>query len=598
MVRSVARPYHPLFSSPDRLQLPVQLAQLNQYWRLFYNVDPVIGGVIDMHAEMPFSNAYLIMDSAGDSSKEILHAYEDMLNETELLSWLPRIAKEYFIIGEVFPYCFWDEEVGIWSHIVLHNPDYVEVIGSPLVDDEPILTLRPTQELRRLLQSRDPRYVRLRQKIPPKVLTLISNGRNIPLDSLNASHLKRAAFPYDIRGTSILGRLFRILMYEDAVFNGQIQQAQRHALPLRVFKLGDPNTGWIPTPKNQEDFAQLLAEIEADPMAALIYSYGLQVEYHGMEGKQLKITQEWEIIERAKLIALGVSKAFLHGEVTYASANAGLQVLMMRYRTLRDMILNDWIYKKVFATMAEIRGFYREVRRSDDVIFPDRYPTDFERRGNYLRERLQEIREYDDEDRRAYEYAKIRDDIMEYNAESNKRYIQMHRSGAKMRSRISKNNKYLLYPRLQFEKRLDIRQDENIISLWKEMADKGWVSPRTIVQGSGLDFDAEQSSIGQDAAKLVKNKLIMQSFGVGQEQTPPPLFGGPPSGGEIGGGIPPLAPYEPTAPGAAGGETGPASATVHVDRRKITAETLPDFIKKEIDILMRSSDSIDLFIRG
>lgn len=592
VIRTIAKPYHPLFSSPDRLQLPVQLAQLNQYWRLFYNVDPIIGGVIDMHAEMPFSNAYLTMENSGDTSKEILHAYEDMLNETELLSWLPRIVREYFIIGEVFPFCFWDDDEGIWSHIVLHNPDYVEVVSSPLVDDEPILTLRPTQDLRRLVQSKDPRYVRLRQKIPPKILAQISSGRNIPLDSLNASHIKRAAFPYDIRGTSILNRLFRILMYEDAVFQGQIQQAQRHALPLRVFKLGDPQTGWMPTPQNQADFAELLAEIEVDPLAALIYSYGLQVEYHGIEGKQLKITQEWDIIERAKLIALGVSKAFLHGEVTYASANAGLQVLMLRYRTLRDMLLNDWIYKKVFATMAEIRGFYRSTKRTDEDVFPDRYPEDLERQGKYLRDRLAEIREYSDDERRAYEYMQIRPRIEQYNQNVNRRYIEMRKEGASRRSRIAKN-KYLLYPRLQFEKRLDVRQDDNILSIWRELADKGWVSPRSVVQGAGLDFDAEMSMILQDTPKMIKNKVLMDMAGVGGEKD---QLSGFPAGG-----IPPIGMAEPGAPGSAEvpPPEGPApAASVRSEHRRITASALPEFIQRELEVLMNTPDSVDLFIRG
>jgi len=602
VVRSIARPYHPLFSSPDRLQLPVQLAQLNQYWRLFYNLDPVIGGVIDMHSEMPFSNAYLIMDESGDNSKEILEAYEDMMTQTELLSWLPRITKEYFIIGEVFPFLFWDKEEGIWSHITVHNPDYVEVVDSPLVNDEAILTLRPSQEMRRILQSTDPRYIRLRQSLPPEMLALLSTGKNIPLDPLNASHIRRLAAPYDVRGTSIMGRMFRILMYEDAVFNAQIQQAQRHALPLRVFKIGDQNTGWWPTDKNMSDFAELLAEVEVDPLAALIYSHALQVEYHGIEGKQLKITQEWDIIERAKLIALGVSKAFLHGEVTYASANAGLQVLMMRYRTLRDMLLNDWIYKKVFATMAELRGFYRTQKKTDpDDVLPETRDPSQEARAERLRARLQDIREIEDPDKQAYEYLRLRPEIIAHNVEASRRYIPMHRTASR-RSRLKKD-KHLLYPRLQFEKRLDVRQDENILNLWVQLANMGWVSPRTVVQGAGLDFDIEQSAVSSDAKTIAENQLYMQSLGIGEGGEGGPIAGGPsmpplglmgempvgemasPGGGEAG------------APGSAGGETGPASAAFSPQHRKIVGK-LPYEVKKEIEKLVTSHESIDLFVRG
>jgi hypothetical protein len=603
VIRTVARPYHPLFSSPDRLQLPVQLAQLNQYWRLFYNVDPVIGGVIDMHAEMPFSNASLIMDQVGDNSKEILHAFEDMMTETELLSWLPRIAKEYHIIGEVFPYMFWDQDEGIWSHITIHNPDYVEVVDSPLIDDDPILTLRPSQDMRKILQSTDPRYIRLRQKLPAEIVTMLAGGKNLPLDPLNASHIKRLAFPYDIRGTSIMGRMFRVLMYEDAVFNGQIQQAQRHALPLRVFKLGDPNSGWMPTPSNQEDFAQLLAEVEVDPLAAIIYSYALQVEYHGIEGKQLKITQEWDVIERAKLVALGVSKAFLHGEVTYASANAGLQVLMMRYRTFRDMLLNDWIYKKVFATMSELRGFYRDPKKSDpESALPETRDPQLEKQTMFLRDRLMQIKSMKDPDEQAYEYVKLKPILDAHNAATHRRYIPMNRVAGAQRSKVKKK-KHLLYPQLQFEKRLDVRQDENILNLWIQMASMGWVSPRTIVQGAGLDYDSEMATIGQDAAQIMRNQLLMQSLG-GGEGGPGGGGGGSPMGGigigpDATTGLGPEGGEGKGAPGSAGGETGPGSkATVKSQQRKITAAGLPPDIRGEIEALVKDDGNVEIFVKG
>lgn len=607
VIRTQARPYHPLFSSPDRLQLPVQLAQLNQYWRLFYNVDPVIGGVMDMHSEMPFSGAWLSLEDAGKDSKTILHAYEDMLNETELLSWLPRITKEYYIIGEVFPYLFWDDDEGIWSHITIHNPDYVEVVDSPLIDDDPILTLRPSQDMRRILQSTDPRYIRLRQKLPPEIVAMLAGGKNLPLDPLNASHIKRTAFPYDIRGTSIMGRMFRILMYEDGVFNGQIQQAQRHALPLRVFKLGDPNTGWIPSPQNQEDFATLLAEVEVDPLAAIIYHYGLQVEYHGIEGKQLKITQEWDIIERAKLVALGVSKAFLHGEVTYASANAGLQVLMMRYRALRDMLLQDFVYKKVFATMAELNGFYRDPKKSDpESSLPESRDPQMEKQTMLLQDQLRVIKALKDPDEQAYHYVKLKPIIDAHNEacrRANGRvFVDMRRTAGMQRSKV-KRKKHLLFPTLNFEKRLDVRQDENILNFWMQLVGMGAVSPRTVVQGAGLDYDNEMSTIGQDAAQIARNQLLMQSLGVGEEGGPGGggggggiLPGGMGIGDEAGGGMGPEG-GEGSAPGMGGGESAP-KATARPRQRRITAADLPPHIAKEIDTLMRDDNSVEFFVQA
>lgn len=599
--RAVAKPYHPLFSSPDRLQLPSQAAQLNQYWRMFYQMDPVIGGAIDLHGDMPWSAANIMMDQSGGNSKEILEAYEDMLTETELITILPRMTREFFIIGEVFPYMHWDEDEGIFTHITMHNPDYVEVIDSPLVDDDPILTLRPSQEMRRMMQSQDPRYIQLRHKLPTDILALMVNGKNIPLDPINASHIARRSFPYDIRGTSIMSRMFRILMYEDAVFNGQIQQATRHALPLRIFKIGDPATGFVPPPEEEERFANLLAEAEVDPLSAIIYHHALQVEYHGIEGKQLRITQEWDVIERAKLIALGVNRSFLHGETSYASANAGLQVLMMRYRTLRDMFLADWVYKRVFATMAELRGFYREVKKSDQLVDEPTLDKGMERKTEYLRECLKKVAEIEDPQQQAYEYMRLQPLVEEVNQAKSviSRHIPMTRQAGMIRSKVKKK-KVLLYPQLVFDKRLDVRQDENILRLWTEMAEKGWVSPRTVVHGAGLDFDTEQTSFAADASKLMRNKILTQA-----------LSPDGPTGGGMGGGIgiPAMGAGEGEGmgtPSGAGDEAGegagaPGSgnaAYVKSQNRVITAEHvkhMPSDVREDFRTITGLESQTDLF---
>lgn len=596
VVRALAKPFHPLFSSPDRLQLPVQLAQMNQYWRLYYNMDPIIGGAIDMQAEMPWSGAELSIEDPGGQSKEIVHAYEDMLNETDLLSWLPKLTREYYVIGEVFPYAFWNDDDGIFDHITLYNPDYMEVVDSPLVADEPILTLRPSADMKRLMQSNDPRYVKLRQKVPPEILNMLAAGRNIPLDPIQISHVARKAFPYDIRGVSILARLFRILMYEDAVFQGQIQQAQRHALPLRVFKIGDQQRGWIPGKGELEEFIQMLAEAENDPLAAITYHYGLQVEYHGMEGKQLKLTQEWDIIERAKLIALGVNKAFIHGEVTYASANAGLQVLMMRCRALRDMVMSDWVYKKLFAVMADLRGFTRTIRKSDDAEPETRNPA-MDRKTEVVRDQLRKIAELKDPNEQIREITALQGALTEVNQHSYKVEIAMQKHGGTMRSKVNRSKK-LLYPKLQFQKRLDVRQDDNVLRMWADMVEKGYVSPRSLVQGAGLDFDTEMASIAKDAGQVAKAKILMSVLEQGSK-APGGLAGatgigsglvsgeGDASalegeGGEAGEGA--------GAPGSAGGDTGPAAAASTKRQRRVLGK-LPPAIRADIRAIERESDA-------
>jgi hypothetical protein len=85
----------------------------------------------------------------------------------------------------------------------------------------------------------------------------------------------------------------------------------------------------------------------------------------GNTDRMMTINREWEIIERIKLVALGISKSFLHGEVTYASAATGLQVFLQRLKALRNFFEQKWIIPKFFLPLAEINGW---VKRSPAEI--------------------------------------------------------------------------------------------------------------------------------------------------------------------------------------------------------------------------------------
>jgi len=47
---------------------------------------------------------------------------------------------------------------------------------------------------------------------------------------------------------------------------------------LYIFKLGDKDLGWVPSRDDAEEFAKLLAAVDADPGAAVIYQQGLTIE--------------------------------------------------------------------------------------------------------------------------------------------------------------------------------------------------------------------------------------------------------------------------------------------------------------------------------
>jgi hypothetical protein len=350
------RPYQPEYESPDRQNYPVHRILANRYFRLFWKLDPVIGNCIEMYSDLPWGNFELTGEGV---TGEIKDRYEHMCEVTKLRSMLPYFIREYLIVGECAPHLFFDDSEGIWTYIALHNPDQLEVIDSPFIRMDPIVEFVPDDKLRQVLTSNHPMLKNVREQMPDEVLSRLMSRQNIPLSPLNFTFIPRKLHPYDTRGTSLLSRMWRILMYEDAIFNASIATARRHAGPLKIAKLGDAATGYIPPPDQERRLLELLAQAELDVNAWLVYHYAINFEMVGTTDRIMSIDKHWELIERVKLVAMGVSKAFLHGEVTYASAASGLTVFLQRLKALRDFFESEWIYPKFFKTVAKINNWVK-----------------------------------------------------------------------------------------------------------------------------------------------------------------------------------------------------------------------------------------------
>ena len=350
------RPYQPEFESPDRQQYPVHRILANRYWRMFYKLDPVIGTGIDLFSELPWSG----FDLAGEGVEgEVRETLEDMVEETEIRSILPYIVREFLVVGEACPHLFYDDAKGMWTHIAMHNPDQLDVIYAPFIKMEPVVEFVPDDRLRKVMTSNHEMLKAVRRSMPPELVSRLQARQNIPLSPVNFTFLPRRLHPYDVRGTSLLSRMWRILMLEDGIFNATLATARRHAGPLKIAKLGDAATGWIPGPDQERRLLQLLAQAELDVHAWLVYHYGINFELVGTTERVMTIDRQWDLIERVKLVALGINKSFLHGEVTYASAASGLTVFLQRLRALREYFETKWIIPKFFAPVAEMNGWVK-----------------------------------------------------------------------------------------------------------------------------------------------------------------------------------------------------------------------------------------------
>ena len=347
--------YHPLFQSTNML-LPRDRRERNEWCRHFYRTEPIVATSLDLHTEFPISDFNNVCHDPYVKKFFDYMAFDKL----DIINLLLDIGLEYWKIGDVFPFGQLNESEGMWEKFVILNPDYVDVQSSVLAE-EPIIELIPDAQIISIVNS-GPRgeWGEIYNQMPDEVIRQVKMGRNIRLDNRLVFHLAHKASQYETWGTPIMMRCFKTLIYKDKLRQAQDAIANRHIMPLRVAKIGQPGEP-MPTQTDLENFRDTLLQADEDPSFFIVYHYGLQFEYIGSSGRILPLNQEFDFIQHELMNGLGINQAMLNGEgPTYANAQVGFDVLARRYMSYR-LRLESWIRNKVYKPIAEIQGFYRPV---------------------------------------------------------------------------------------------------------------------------------------------------------------------------------------------------------------------------------------------
>ena len=274
--------YDPRYTATS-MYMPRSSKDKNMWNRWFYDHDPLIGAVLDLHAELPHSQAEFLTDDP------IINRHiNECIDRVNLFAQMPQIDLEFQKIGEVFIHTPWNEKLMMWEDVIIHNPDYIEVTFSPFAERESLIELIPSDELKKIIYSTKPEDQALKRRIPKEIMKRVLTGKNILLNNKEITHIARKSNPYDERGSSILQRIYRDLMLEDKYREFQQTSVDSLMYPLKIFKLGDKQKGWIPNKEHQESLAQMLSQANMDPNFSLIYHYGLETEVFSVVDKLMK----------------------------------------------------------------------------------------------------------------------------------------------------------------------------------------------------------------------------------------------------------------------------------------------------------------------
>ena len=311
------------------------------------------------NSEFPLSDFQLQCEDP-----EIQQYYNDFKDRVDLVNLCRQMLLEFHLLGEADTYGNCDYNNFEWSDFVQIPPENIDVYGS-YISSEQMCFLKPDPNLRDKLSKVNIPDKALTKLWDPGYIADLKENKPHLLDNRRLIRFVRNPNKYTLRGVSLCWRVLHDVLYELKLKMLQLTKADRGMFPLKLFKLGSPEKGWIPSKRHFDEFRRQLIAAANDPDFNIIYHFGVNVEYLGVTDKWADLTSEFEAIEKRIMLGMFANEAVLSGtDTTYASGAVSVRVLMQKYLAIRTLLERALIYK-IFLPLARARGF---VRRSKAEI--------------------------------------------------------------------------------------------------------------------------------------------------------------------------------------------------------------------------------------
>lgn len=354
--------YSPLWLNSN-LNLPRDRATINSWLRSFYALAPFVQNAINLHSTYPISKLTIRCPN-----RKVENFFNAMIENIDLLNICIQVAQEYWLLGETFVYGELDQTNAVWSRLVIQNPDYI-VVKKSVIASEPLIMLRPDDNLRRLVYSNKPADIEQRSQLNESIIEHVKRGENIPLDNFYVSHLARRISPYEVRGTGLPVSCFRQLMLFDQLREAKFAQAANMINPLTLIKVGSAD--YKPQPADLEIWRNAFAEAQYDQDFKIFTHEAVTVERVGYNSAIIDISGDITQLLKEIFMGLMVPQVLMDGggDITYSNGGVSLDILRQRYMAFRNMMSN-WLKQKIFAPISKLNEFYEYEDGEKKLITP------------------------------------------------------------------------------------------------------------------------------------------------------------------------------------------------------------------------------------
>ena len=350
--RMAMAPFNPFIQNLD---IPQDYALRNVYKRHFFKTNPIVGNAIELHSEFALSDFHL--EHEDEAIEEFLN---DMLHEAGFLEMLLMASVEYWLIGELNWFSFFDspDNPSCYTGFCLLDPNKLSIINTPFVQghykEEARLQISGTFETIVKNGPNNAETGMIYRHLPKDMVTYCLKKQPMPLSPLQYSRMKRNNY-FSIRGESILERIFPLLLYKDKLRAAQIAIADRYVTPTEIFKVGE--TG---EPADNAELEALREAIQAtyfDYQKLIIWHHALQYECVGPQDKIPALWTELDNIDNEVCAGLLINKGLILGDAsTFASDVVRYDILINRYMMYRQKI--EGFIRNLLAPILKIHEIY------------------------------------------------------------------------------------------------------------------------------------------------------------------------------------------------------------------------------------------------
>ncbi len=322
-------------------------AVLNTIYREVYIYDSVSGPTVDLISTLPYSDFNL----EGIKDPKVKQIFEDSLQELTFTDLMRQITIAYLVLGKIVGTLMFDEKRGIFTDLIIHNPDNCEFEDIPLRGYDPKINLKLSPEFSKFIRSTDPRDQEAKSEIPPKIMQKFMKGGKLELEPTNTLYITRGNVP-GIGSMSYYSRILPMWMIEKALIRGTILGAWKRQRSILHVIAG--NEDWEPTPDQLNELASLFIAADLDPQGAVVATrQGIETSEVRSGADFWKISDDWDVFANAKMRALGVNEAFLSGDASYATMDVALSVFIENIKNMRYVLTRKVLYDKIFPLLSK-----------------------------------------------------------------------------------------------------------------------------------------------------------------------------------------------------------------------------------------------------